>query len=84
MLLCISICLMLFIFLYLFFAEKNKRKVIVPSTKWKRGNMYVEIIYVTKDRIYFRTLDDITASMLIEDFVTQFSEVEENGSNYNS
>lgn len=60
-------------FLLLFFFHQ-KRKVFIPSTKWKSGNLKVTILYVGENRVYFRSDDDMyfTASMPIDDFVTEF------------
>lgn len=60
-------------FLLLFFF-RQKRKVFIPSTKWKSGNLKVTILYVGEDRVYFRNDDDMyfTASMPIDDFITEF------------
>lgn len=66
-------CLIILLFLYL---SRPKQKIIVPSTKWRKGNLKVTVLYIDKERVYFQTEDECICSLYIKDFATYFVEEE--------
>lgn len=69
---CIIIVIITFLFLHF---TCPKKPILVPSTKWKHGNLKVTIIYVTMNRVYFEPADSYCiGSMDLEEFVTYFEE----------
>ena len=69
----IIIIFLVFLFLYL---SRPKQKIIVPSTKWRNGNLKVTVLYIDKERVYFITEEECICSLYIEDFSTYFVEDE--------
>jgi len=67
-------CIIIITFLFLIF-YRQKRTIVVPSTKWKHGNLKVTIVYVTEHRVYFEPANSYCiGSMDLEEFVTYFEE----------
>ena len=73
MLLLICFIFLVFLFLYL---SRPKQKIIVPSTKWRNGNLKVTVLYIDKERVYFITETECVCSLYIKDFSTYFVEDE--------
>lgn len=73
MLLLICFIFLVFLFLYL---SRPKQKLVIPSTKWRNGNLRVTVLYIDKERVYFITENECICSLYIEDFVTYFVEDE--------
>lgn len=69
----IIIIFLVFLFLYL---SRPKQKIIVPSTKWRNGNLKVTVLYIDKERVYFITETECVCSLYIKDFSTYFVEEE--------
>lgn len=66
-------CLIILLFLYL---SRPKQKLIIPSTRWRNGNLRVTVLYIDKERVYFITENECICSLYIKDFATYFVEEE--------
>lgn len=72
------ICSIILIILF-FYLSRPKQKIIIPSTKWRNGNLKVTVLYIDKERVYFITEEECICSLYIEDFSTYFVEDETYG-----